>query len=718
MANNTLIASDYFLSGSLAAGWGNFPGSQTAGQTTVTGGHVTQPTALNGAYGQLWTALGSLADQTVEVTANLTNENGTYLSLYVRWSVMNALGQGYFASITQLAGNPTLTLQRADNGVNTTLGSPVISLTITPGDVWAFQAAGAAFSIYQNYKRIFYYYDATYTTGYSGYQLYSTTNVTHTQVSGFRLYNAVQQDGIWTKQGIVLANLSTDMNGTLPGEGIGEPSVLYEGNAQILSGNVFKMWCGTNGASTGIFYAESFDGIIWSRRAGLVVSPNIPGHLIKVGSTYYLYAQVPGGNGNVGLYTATDGITFSLVNANVFSASGSGWDTGSLWDFTPIAVITGTWNAIYVATGAGAKPSMGLATSPDGVTWTRYVSNPVLVGRWITSAFALVGSTWYFWLGGNSPGQLGSGNVNWDPNEIVRYSTPDFKTWTPAGHSLRRGSIYEGVNTGNGQIFPSAILNVGNTTYLYNTPACADGAQPNVYQVSVATVATPISNLVTLNENATAQTQSDAFPGSGSLSGNWITPTGVGALTIASANHVQAINNTQNCVAIYTGASFPATQYCEITITALVTSGDFIVLICRGQSSGGFSGYGFNLSGPAGTRSATSSLNKYTNNVNVNIGPLFPMTPQLGDVLRFSVTTSSGGFPLLSAYQNGFLLAQAEDYSNAWLTGFPGIGIFNTEATLTNTQISSFAGGNAGIPPPFGGGSGDLGPGFDFSLKI
>ena len=105
-------------------------------------------------------------------------------------------------------------------------------------DVWALCAAGSCISVYQNYKRIFYYYDTTYTSGIPGFAQYDGTNITHSQISSWRGYSAVQQDGIWQKQGVTIAPLS----GELP---IGvQPSatVLYEGNAQILSGTVFKMW--------------------------------------------------------------------------------------------------------------------------------------------------------------------------------------------------------------------------------------------------------------------------------------------------------------------------------------------------------------------------------------------------------------------------------------------------------------------------------------------
>ena len=170
----------------------------------------------------------------------------------------------------------------------------------------------------------------TWTGGSPGYGQLAATNVNHCKVSTWRGYSAVQQDGIWTKQGIVVPIVAADV--TNGGTGVATPSqILYEGNAQILSGTVYKMWfCsqqpGNGGTNPGnISYAESVDGVNWTRytgaAGGVVLSGYVGPSLIKNGSTYYLYVQpaTAPGTGTWALYTSTDGINWSQVSTTVLA---------------------------------------------------------------------------------------------------------------------------------------------------------------------------------------------------------------------------------------------------------------------------------------------------------------------------------------------------------------------------------------------------------------
>src|SRR5215472_13119850 len=83
MANNTLIASDNFVSGSLAAGWTAFA---TGFGTVVAGSpNVVEPTAGASRWGQRWTGNNFPTDHISEITINaFTVEAATGLGLYVR----------------------------------------------------------------------------------------------------------------------------------------------------------------------------------------------------------------------------------------------------------------------------------------------------------------------------------------------------------------------------------------------------------------------------------------------------------------------------------------------------------------------------------------------------------------------------------------------------------------------------------------------------------
>src|SRR5215469_3792659 len=190
MANNNLIASDSFTSGSLAAGWSAaFLGS---GFSQITGGspHLAEPTAADGnAYGQVWTGPPSFGrGQISEVTlSNFSSEAGTFLYLLVR---ADGSGNSYAVKV----GNGQAALLRFDAGVATSLGTT--SVTVSNGDVWIFAISGSVMTVYQNGLRISYVGDATYPSGGGpGFLQTSSVAVTHLQVASWRGYSSQQQDG-------------------------------------------------------------------------------------------------------------------------------------------------------------------------------------------------------------------------------------------------------------------------------------------------------------------------------------------------------------------------------------------------------------------------------------------------------------------------------------------------------------------------------------------
>jgi predicted GH43/DUF377 family glycosyl hydrolase len=83
----------------------------------------------------------------------------------------------------------------------------------------------------------------------------------------------------------------------------------------------------------------------------------------------------------VGYATSTDGVRWIKHNAPVLSPGPSGaWDSSAItlgsiiWNGTLFLMSYSGSNTTTVDTGAA-----GLATSKDGISWTKYVSNPVLL---------------------------------------------------------------------------------------------------------------------------------------------------------------------------------------------------------------------------------------------------------------------------------------------------------------------------------------------------
>jgi hypothetical protein len=107
--------------------------------------------------------------------------------------------------------------------------------------------------------------------------------------------------------------------------------------------------------------------------------------VVKSGGTYYAYYN---GNGEsdlsdtqIGLATSSDGITWSRSGSNPVVTPGAATE----WDDTrvtsPCVWIEGsTWYMLYAGEGGDGEWKVGLATSSDGTTWTKDGSNPVLEG--------------------------------------------------------------------------------------------------------------------------------------------------------------------------------------------------------------------------------------------------------------------------------------------------------------------------------------------------
>src|SRR5271168_4394954 len=112
---------------------------------------------------------------------------------------------------------------------------------------------------------------------------------------------------VWANQGTVIPAVG--------GDAPEQPNVIFEGNAKILSGNVFKMWftTGPAGSPIGINYAESSDGVTWTRYSSNPVLPSRwGGRVFKNGSTYYLYTSTGIQGTAIEAYTSPDGITWTL----------------------------------------------------------------------------------------------------------------------------------------------------------------------------------------------------------------------------------------------------------------------------------------------------------------------------------------------------------------------------------------------------------------------
>ena len=705
MANNQLLASDSFASGSLAAGWTAIYGDTVPALVNVPP-YVAQSTATSTSNGIIWTGLTWPADQCSELTAQTwTNDiSGTYLQLMVRWQP--GAVSGYELSIY----NNNIYLYKVVAGAVTQLGNTT-AVTAASGDVWSFQALGAGLFVYQNEVLILYFHDTTYSTGSPGFQVYSAADVTHVRVGSWRGYSAIQQDGIWQKQGCAIPPISTDFPGTGHSNGTSVSSrILYEANPQLISpdasGKVYKVLF-SSGAD--IAYAESTDGKIWTRNGSSVLANACFPGLIKSGTTYYLYTTaLPNGTSNIQLHTSADMIHWSPISSNVFSLGAGGqWDDSMLYLFTPVYISGGgTWYALYSG-GHGTTVGLGLATSSDGETWARYGSNPVSTGLGVWAATpTLINGTWYMWSTSTNPG-METGYSYWDPADGTRIQSTDLITWTNLVHSNHHTQMAEGLNTFSGFSNIDFVMQVGNQTYMYydGGPKDDDGTV-GIWQYCLAIANAPVASIIAGKEDAVTQIATDSFTsGSGDLSANWAVPTGGTKAKIVSGPYVEPTALSTLCAEIYTGATFANDQYSELTLRTLTNTSNYLHPIVR-ATPGALTWYQANITGATGIRNTTTCIiYKIIAGTATQIGPICSgVTPQVGDVFRLSVVGN-----VLTLFQNGFVLLQVQDLSNAITSGYPGFSCYSGDV-LENDQISSWAGGNANSMP-FATVSGALGAG-------
>jgi predicted GH43/DUF377 family glycosyl hydrolase len=177
---------------------------------------------------------------------------------------------------------------------------------------------------------------------------------------------------------------------------VGGPRVIYDGTT-------YHMWYhGYSGACCdSIGYATSPDGVNWTKYAGNpVFGPGDPGQwdegfvyftavLSDSGQLHMWYSTAfkPFGVG-IGYVTSTDGISWTrFLTAPVVNVGDPGaWDESYV--FTPnVLEHQGNYHMWYTGATGGVN-GFGYAASPDGISWTKSISNPVfspgVPGQWGT----------------------------------------------------------------------------------------------------------------------------------------------------------------------------------------------------------------------------------------------------------------------------------------------------------------------------------------------
>ena len=141
-----------------------------------------------------------------------------------------------------------------------------------------------------------------------------------------------------------------------------------------------------------IGYATSSDGVSWTKyNANPVLIPGGNGgwdnwalsiFTVVFNGTHYemwygaqSFRDVPG---RIGVAVSVDGINWTKYPNNPILGYGPGWD--STWMSCPSVVMNGSQYAMWynAQNSVSGLQSIGLATSSDGFSWTKYGQSPVL----------------------------------------------------------------------------------------------------------------------------------------------------------------------------------------------------------------------------------------------------------------------------------------------------------------------------------------------------
>jgi len=323
----------------------------------------------------------------------------------------------------------------------------------------------------------------------------------------------------WSRIGVVLEPSGSEQSTY-------EPTVLYEGNAQILSGTVFKMWYTAEVPTQRIHYAESVDGVTWTKYASNpVLTPGKQGRVMKNGSTYYLFVTNTSTN-QKDLYTSANGISWTLDTANVISkGAGGAWDDAYIAN-SFVWVEDSTWYMLYTARDVAASRWMvGLATASDPAgPWTKDANNPVISRVTGTVGHAYVkkvGDTYYCWTHDST---FSSSSL---PTDLYRRTSTDLVNWTldPSGSSYPRRAVNEGYNTAIGQVADVSFVEVGDYAYFYHAASVDGGGILGKQKIKLSKA--PIAVISeTIPSNALADTP---------ITGDWWDPFGdIGAGCVAA----------------------------------------------------------------------------------------------------------------------------------------------------------------------------------------
>ncbi|TLZ46627.1 MAG: hypothetical protein E6K19_00675, partial [Methanobacteriota archaeon] len=233
---------------------------------------------------------------------------------------------------------------------------------------------GTADSVYARTPFVLREADGTYKMWYSGLDGYRN-----------RMLYATSVDGIsWTKHGVIMDVLVPPYYwDSVAGQSVLKINSTYHMwfSAGYWSGGPFTYWAQ-------IYHATSRDGVGWDV-SGVALPPNQAWDIGLVGTPWVVQDDAglfwlfiggwDGSSTRIGVATSENGTSFVPYAGNPIidlGASGA-WD--SLDTNTPAVIPGSPWGMFFAGDEYRGTASIGIATSDDGLNWTKFPFNPVIV---------------------------------------------------------------------------------------------------------------------------------------------------------------------------------------------------------------------------------------------------------------------------------------------------------------------------------------------------
>lgn len=160
---------------------------------------------------------------------------------------------------------------------------------------------------------------------------------------------------------------------------------------------------------------------------------------------------------NIGYATSPDGITWTRYGTQPVLRYGTGWESHGISAPSILHDVgAGLWKMWYAGRDYSGIYNIGYATSPDGITWTKFAGNPVLrpsaVGEDDTSVVSpqvlYRAGVYYMWYAGRG-----------NSNQIFYATSPDGIYWSKhIGPVVSLGGDF---TWDNGEIAAPAVLWTG-----------------------------------------------------------------------------------------------------------------------------------------------------------------------------------------------------------------------------------------------------------------